>query len=71
LRDVGAARGRARAAYVVAAFREAVSAPPEGGADPGIDVLARRASACGKDLLVDTLHRGLDWLYRAEESFHR
>jgi DNA-binding CsgD family transcriptional regulator len=64
----GAERGEV---YVLMAFRAAVSAPPEGGANPGIDVRAAANFSPRERLLVDTLHRGLDWLYRAEETFHR
>jgi len=64
----GAERG---AAYVLLAFRAAVSAPPEGGADPGVNIMAAARFGPRERMLIDILHRGLDWLYRAEDAAHR
>lgn len=57
-------------AYALCVFRPMLSRPAEGSASPG------KAPSTGRftpreRLLLDTMHRGLDWLYSAEESAHR
>lgn len=55
-------------AYGLVVFRAAITPPGEGEVNPGTDVLAAGAFGTRERLLLDTLHRGLDWLYRAEEA---
>jgi DNA-binding CsgD family transcriptional regulator len=58
-------------AYALLACRAAVSDAIEGEADPGESVrTAARFRACQR-LMLDTLHRGLEGLYRADEKMHR
>ncbi len=57
--------------YALLALRTVVCEPAEGGASPGIDMRAAASFTARERLLLDTLHRGLDWLYRAEEAAHR
>jgi DNA-binding CsgD family transcriptional regulator len=57
-------------AYALLVFRTAVSEPPP-GAPPGADIVAASRFSTRERLLLDTLHRGIDGIYRAEESARR
>ena len=64
-------RGAERStAYMVCAFRRIASKPAEGSVPSGKVVAADRFGERER-VLLDTLHRGLDWLYTAEESAHK
>lgn len=64
-------RGNERgAAYAIYLFRAAISEPSEGAAAPG-EARAGARFGLRERLLLDTMHRGLDWLYRAEEATHK
>ncbi|HVT82104.1 MAG TPA: LuxR C-terminal-related transcriptional regulator [Phycisphaerae bacterium] len=57
-------------AYVLCVLRAAVSRGSEGAAAGGKTAPPPRFGPRER-LLVDTLHRGLDWLYSGEETAHR
>jgi DNA-binding CsgD family transcriptional regulator len=59
------------AAFALIVFRAAVSEPPPGSAAPGTDVVSAGRFGPRDRLLLDTLHRGIEGIYRAEESARR